>query len=76
MHEKCKKAKYDTRRAAQKALSRIKNDYDVRDKTPIRVYFCEPCNKFHLTSQEKHPIERQHDVKLKFKNQWNKLLQN
>lgn len=39
-----------TKKEAQTALNYTK--YTNRDKVPIRYYYCNKCNMYHLTSQE------------------------
>jgi hypothetical protein len=46
------KKQYHGEDEAKKALTRIKQDLvDVRERTPVRVYRCPFCKRWHLTSQ-------------------------
>lgn len=46
----CGKALYDSEKQAKKHM-RIIQQRDGQGKTPERVYFCERCKGFHLTSR-------------------------
>lgn len=55
-----KKRRFHDEKQAKEALKRIKTSLiDSREKTPARVYHCDPyddvdaCNGFHLTSLER-----------------------
>jgi hypothetical protein len=47
-----KKKRYRSHREAVRALHLISTKGDDRQKTPRRVYECENCLGYHLTSQE------------------------
>jgi hypothetical protein len=49
------KSQYTNSREAHKALNKVANRSD-KDKIPVRTYFCDFCNFWHLTSKvEKWP---------------------
>lgn len=45
-----------TKKEAQTALNYTKHTKE-KHKMPIRMYFCDKCNSYHLTSQEKKNSE-------------------
>lgn len=47
----CTKRRFATRPAALLRIAEIKRKGEVRDKQPIREYFCKGCGGYHLTSQ-------------------------
>lgn len=62
---KCKeKVKFDTRDDSKKRLQEILSCDDKRKK-PLRVYFCDLCKGFHLTSWSK---SKKKFVQVKFEN--------
>ena len=51
----CKKKRFATKQEAKIRLKQIKGQSDdKREKTPLRVYLCDVCNGFHLTSMTKN----------------------
>lgn len=49
----CQKRRFATKEEAKARLEQIKSE-DKREKTPLRVYLCDVCNEFHLTSMTKN----------------------
>jgi len=52
----CRKTSYESKLQAGIALTGIQSSNSIRHsarKTPIRVYLCPKCGKWHLTSQRK-----------------------
>jgi hypothetical protein len=54
----CDKTQFEDKREARAALNRLRKGriyYDGKrrkiKKLPVRIYFCEECNKWHMTSQ-------------------------
>lgn len=47
------KISYATKELAESALYFAQLHKDKDRKTPIRVFYCEHCGRWHLTSQEK-----------------------
>lgn len=64
-----------TKREAE-AILKKKGRSRKRGKKEKRMYYCEPCNGWHLTSQEEEPKLVQNNISKKFKKQWEKLLKN
>ena len=69
---KCKKALYLTQKSAERALEKIINSTDKRLSTPVRFYYCDLCQGYHLTSK----IKPQEDTNcLKYLDEWNKIIE-
>lgn len=47
----CTKKRFSTRPGALLRIAEIKRKGEVREKQPIREYFCSECGGYHLTSQ-------------------------
>jgi hypothetical protein len=47
----CTKKRFATRAGALLKLAEIKHKGEIREKNPIREYFCRFCGGYHLTSQ-------------------------
>lgn len=47
----CTKKRFATRAGALLRIAEIKHKGQIREKTPIREYFCKECGGYHLTSQ-------------------------
>jgi len=68
----CTKKKFKDSRQAKSALKSISNKEDNRDFKPCRAYACSNCGGFHLTKSLLGTNAV--DFKLKFKKDWDKLL--
>lgn len=49
--ETCEKVSFDTKEEARERLFQIVENGHRKDHTPCRYYYCENCNKYHLTSK-------------------------
>lgn len=47
----CIKRRFPSRAAALLRIAEIKTKGELREKTPIREYYCVQCGGYHLTSQ-------------------------
>lgn len=47
----CTKKRFPNRAGALLRIAEIKNRGEVREKSPIREYYCRICGGYHLTSQ-------------------------
>ncbi len=69
---KCDKVPYRDKERAVKALHKINNQDDGREK-PTRVYQCDECLKWHLTKQ---PIDQDRHTKYTPLLDWSRILKN
>lgn len=56
----CTKSQYTTERFALADIARIKK-ISSRDKVPVRAYFCDKCNFWHLTSEKNKKDQKNND---------------
>ena len=56
MKKFCQKVAFNTKKDALSTLNHMKLQSRKRKKLPKRAYFCEPCQGWHITSQEKNDI--------------------
>ena len=71
----CKKVTYQTREDAKYALKHLsdKKNHTHGKSSPLRYYFCTPCNGWHLTKKKKAIVPPK-KTDLKYFNEWGKLL--
>jgi hypothetical protein len=68
------KVRFRTQNDADKAVTEIKKNPVKRGKEPVRSYYCDRCQGYHLTSKE---MERTaHPVVLRFAKLFNKFIIN
>ncbi len=73
MKKKCKKTGYPSKNSALKAIEKIESEGEKRLKTPCRYYYCDECQKYHLTSLKSYNNPA---CDLKYLEEWNKLINN
>jgi hypothetical protein len=55
----CTKRRFSTRAGALLRIAEIKTKGEVREKQPIREYYCSECGGYHLTSKKMSDKKRQ-----------------
>lgn len=72
----CTKKRFATRTGALIRIAEIKTKGQVREKQPIREYYCRECGGYHLTSQkisqkkQQRIIEQKKRMPEKVANEW------
>lgn len=73
----CKKKRFATKEEAKVRLKQIKLQLDdKRERTPLRVYPCEVCGGFHLTSMtksEQRIVQKRQTPEWQFRNRISKI---
>jgi len=69
----CGKMTYQTRDDAKYALNHLsKNNLDHNRSSPVRYYFCDICNGWHLTKKKNE--QKSVYISLSYFDKWKKLL--